>query len=96
MGKQETHAIRIDIANAEVLPEHTFAHQTANCYSHHYGPYNKTNKAWMNYHWRVFRAKGKTAKLTVSDWATPTATGGPIGQRLLYNYVVVQPFFEAK
>ncbi|MDP7743193.1 MAG: hypothetical protein QGF67_17275 [Lentisphaeria bacterium] len=48
----------------------------------------------MNSHWRVFRAKGKTATLTVSDWASADEPGGPIGQEIMYNYVVVEPYFE--
>ena len=47
---------------------------------------------YMNYHWRVFRAKGKTAKLTVSDWVSDTEPGGPVGQELMFNFIEVQPY----
>jgi len=46
----------------------------------------------MNYHWRVFRANGTTAKLTVSDWKSAAEPGGPIGQELMYNFVQMQPY----
>jgi len=46
----------------------------------------------MNYHWRVFRAKGKTARLRVSDWQSDTAPGGRVGQELIYNFIEVQPY----
>ena len=51
----------------------------------------------VTYHyWRLFRATQPTAKLTISDWSTPNDPGGPVGQELLYNFVEVQPYFEAK
>jgi hypothetical protein len=48
----------------------------------------------MNYHFWVFRAKDRTAKLTISDWADERETGGPIGQELMVNFVEVQPYLE--
>lgn len=46
----------------------------------------------MNYHWRVFKAKETTAKLTVTDWQDDQHPGGPIGQELMFNFVEVQPY----
>ncbi len=34
------------------------------------------------------------ATLTVSDWATDTQPGGPLGQELIYNFIEVQPYLE--
>jgi hypothetical protein len=48
----------------------------------------------MNYHFRVFRAIGRTAGLAISDWASPEAPGGPTGQELMFNFIEVQPYFE--
>ena len=48
----------------------------------------------MNYHWRVFRAKGATAKLTVTDWQDDKQPGGPIGQELMFNSIEIQPYIE--
>jgi hypothetical protein len=48
----------------------------------------------MNYHWRIFRATGAEARLTISDWAAPDDPGGPVGQELMLNFVEVQPYFE--
>jgi hypothetical protein len=48
----------------------------------------------MNYHGRVFRANGNTARLIISDWVSDDEPGGPIGQELMYNFVSVQPYFE--
>ena len=93
MSRKERHAVSIRLDGVELLPERCFTHEIANCYSHDHGPYNRSNKAWMNYHWRVFRAKGTSATLTVSDWADGDAPGGRIGQELMHNYCVVQPYF---
>jgi hypothetical protein len=48
----------------------------------------------MVFHWRVFRAKGTTAKLTISDWAGDSDPGGPIGQELMYNFIEIQPYYS--
>ncbi len=50
----------------------------------------------MNYHWRVFRAKSPTARLTVSDWQSEEEPGGPIGQKLMCNFLQVHPYFEGE
>ena len=48
----------------------------------------------MNYHWRVFRAKGTMARLTVSDWEERSYCAGPTGQELMYNFIEVQPYLD--
>ena len=41
----------------------------------------------------VFRAKGPTARLTLSDWPAPTRrNGAPLGQELIFNFIEVEPF----
>jgi hypothetical protein len=64
------------------------------CYAHSLGPFNINHRAWFNYHWRVFRARDKTARLIISDWLSSSDPGGPIGQELLFNFVEVQPYLE--
>ena len=93
LSKKERHALTIDLDSVDLVPERCFTHVIANCYSHAHGPYDRKNKAWLNYHWRVFRAQQKTATLTVSDWASLDEPGGRIGQKLMFNYAVVQPYF---
>ncbi len=51
-------------------------------------------RPWYNYHSLVFRAKGPTAKLVLSDWADKKNPGGPIGQKLLINCIEVRPYLE--
>lgn len=91
---EQKHAVSIRLDGVELVPEKCFQYVIANNYAQTLGPFNKDNPFWMNYHFLVFRAKGKTAKLTVSDWASATEPGGPIGQELMFNFVEVQPYLE--
>jgi hypothetical protein len=49
---------------------------------------------WITYHWKVFRAKGTTAKLTVSDWPSEQAPGVTFGQEQTFNFLEIQPYRE--
>ena len=95
MSKQEKHAVTIQLDNVTLIPGKCFTHVFHNHRAHSYAPYDgKKRKAWMNYHWRIFRAKGPTGRLVISDWAGAGKPGGPIGQELMYNFIQVQPYFE--
>ena len=48
---------------------------------------------WITYHWKVFRARERTAKLTVSDWATEKPNA-EFGQEQIFNFVEIQPYHE--
>ena len=48
----------------------------------------------MNYHWILFRAEGRTAALSVSDWASAEKPSGRVGQELVFNFVQVHPCLE--
>ena len=73
----------IDIDNVVILPEKTVLSDV-----------NIIGKAWLNYHRLIFRAKGPTARLTISDWKDDKTPGGPIAQEILYNFIEVQPYIE--
>jgi len=94
MSTQGRHAVSIVLTGVDLLPGKVFQHVFANCYSHHHGPYNDSRKAWMNYHWRVFRARGDQAELRISDWAAEGTPGAPAGQELMLNFVQVQPYLS--
>ena len=94
LSRRQKHAVAIELHNVEVLPEKSFQHIFANCYDHSYGPYNKDHRAWLNYHWIIFRAKGEAATPRISDWANPKEPGGPLGQELIMNFVEIQPYEE--
>jgi hypothetical protein len=49
---------------------------------------------WITYFWRVFRAQGTTAKLTVSDWPSENGAAGPFGQEQTFNFIEIQPYHE--
>jgi hypothetical protein len=94
LALEQKHAVSIKLDGVEVLAGKSFQHVFSNCYNHNYGPYNTQHHAWMNYHWRVFRAAAPQARITISDWASGRDPGGPIGQELMFNFVEVQPYLE--
>jgi hypothetical protein len=49
---------------------------------------------WITYHWKVFRAEGATAKLTVSDWPGEKQAGDAFGQEQTFNFLEIQPYHE--
>ncbi len=53
-------------------------------------------QAFGNMHRIVFRAKGKTAMLTISDWASEKEPGGRDNQELTCNFVAVRPYYPAR
>jgi hypothetical protein len=95
-SQKKKQAITIKIDGVELLPRKCFQFTFPNCYSHHSGPFTDKYSAWMNYHVRVFRAKGNTARLTISDWAEASKPGGPIGQEIILNFLEVQPYYYAE
>ena len=84
LSNQARHAVRIDFDNAGLVPEKCFTHVGA----------GTVPKTFLNWHVRVFRAKGRTATLRISDWPDSKDPGGPIGQELMYNFIKVQPYWE--
>jgi hypothetical protein len=91
---QQKHAVSVRIDGAEVQREKSFVSVVPNNYAHGMGPFNPKHNAWLNYHWQVFRARGPSARLVLTDWASPRDPGGPIGQELMYNFIEVQPYLE--
>jgi hypothetical protein len=48
----------------------------------------------ITYYWKVFRAKGPQAKLTVSDWPDSGPPAAPFGQEQAFNFIEIQPYHE--
>ncbi|NOY79574.1 MAG: hypothetical protein GXP31_01085 [Kiritimatiellaeota bacterium] len=88
------HAVSVRIEGAAPLPggERGFQDQFSSIQS--IGRFNRNHRFWQNFHWRVFRAEGSTARLVISDWRTPTEPGGPIGRELTFNFIEIQPYME--
>jgi hypothetical protein len=49
---------------------------------------------WVAYHWKVFKAKGRTARLTVSDWPSTAPPTAGFGQEQIFNFLEIQPYRE--
>ena len=59
---------------------------------------------WITYHWQVFRAKGPTARVTVSDWPAEKDLSNPqsrapeaaktFGQEQTFNFLEIEPYWE--
>lgn len=96
MTDQQPHALRLDIRGAQVLPDPSYTRMFPNSYAHSYGEYDTNHRAWMMYHWVLFRAETTKAELAITDWAEQGRPGGPIGQAMICNFVQVHPYFETK
>ena len=97
ISEARTNAVSIQIENAQMVqgPRKSFQSNFPNSYSVTLGKFNRSHPFRMNYHWRVFRAKGATATLTISDWETDATPRGPVGQELLFSWVKVQPYIAS-
>lgn len=106
LSRIETHGVTIRFEGATVLPEKSYMYLVCNPPWGSYPPYSKENPAWMNYHYRVFRAESGTARLIVSDYGCDAAPAfidiigvdlpaGPIGQEIFYNFITVKPYYAA-
>jgi hypothetical protein len=91
---QRKHVVSVQIDGVELKPQKCFVSVVPNNYAHGMGPFNASHKAWLNYHWQVFRARESSARLVLTDWVTPQAPGGPVAQALMHNFIEVQPYFE--
>jgi hypothetical protein len=49
---------------------------------------------WITYHWKVFRAKSVTARVTVSDWRRAKESGETFEQEQTFNFLEIQPYWE--
>jgi hypothetical protein len=47
----------------------------------------------ITYHWKVFRARSATAKLTVSDWPSAGPPDLGYGQEQAFNFLEIQPYW---
>ena len=94
LDRRQELAVSMKLQGVSPVPGKTFTHVFSNTPSHGFGPYGTNKKsAWMNYHWRLFRADDTTAKLSICDWAGEDDPGGSLGQEIMYNYLSVQPYF---
>ena len=89
--EERAHGLSIDIENVDFIPDKSTHRVRPNS---HFTKEYPGGSLMLNCYRTVFHAKGKTAKLTISDWPGAKNPGGPIGQKLMFNFVQVQPYFE--
>ena len=94
--REESGLRKVKIEDVDEVAEKRFDALIRSNYAHAHGPFSRSNPYRMNYHQRVFRAKGTSARLTFSDWASDDEPGGPVGEELLWNFVQVQPYLEER
>jgi hypothetical protein len=84
--------VSANIDNVEMIPAKSFVSDVLGQIP--VAQYLGKTPPYMNYHRLVFRAKGPTARVTLSDWADATTPGGPVGQETLINFIEIQPYLE--
>jgi hypothetical protein len=89
--KQQT-GVSIDLAGVEPVAAKGFDFVAPSCYAHTLGDFDAQHPAWFTYHFRVFKAKGAEATISISDWRKPNDPGGPAGQETAVNFVEIQPY----
>ena len=85
---QQKYATSINLKRVEVIEGQSLQDMQQ-------GDGSNAPRACWNYHYRVFRATADRATIEISDWADDKTPGGLIGQEILYDFVQIQPFFEA-
>lgn len=89
-------AVRLELASAQIIPgpRRNYCYTYPHNYGASLGNFNIDNRAYLNYHYYVFRPDATAIKLTISDWRTPQDPGGSVGQEIMVNFIEVQPYFE--
>ncbi len=91
-SRRTRHAVSIRLDGVDILPGRIHSFQYPFRSYRASGGFSRRKPFWMNFHWRVFRAKGRAARLTVTDWASADKPGGPAGQTLMFNFIELQPY----
>ncbi|MCX6621710.1 MAG: hypothetical protein NTY38_11675, partial [Acidobacteria bacterium] len=92
---EKSHAVSIAIEGATPVPELSYhSVPLRSPFSHAQLPF-LNGPAWLNHHRLAFRATKPEARPVLSDWASATDAGGEAGQELMWNYVQLEPYFEA-
>ena len=88
--------LSIQLDNVDVIPgeKNSFQFSFPSNYSHTLGKFNRQYPYWMNYHWRVFRAKDVSGNLIIQDWKSKDNPGGTVGQELMVNFIEIQPYLD--
>ena len=93
VSAKKRHAVSIEIQGGDVLPSESLQHVHYMVWKHH-PPFTRDKCPWINFHVCVFRARANGGRLVLSDWASETSPGGPIGQELMFGFIEVAPYLE--
>jgi hypothetical protein len=94
-GMEAKREMTIGIEDVDLIPSRSFANTFASGRAGHTGQgFTRENNLPITYRFLVFRARREKAMLRISDWASDTDPGGPIGQELMHNFIEVQPYLE--
>ncbi len=88
------HAVSIRLAGVTMLPGAKNNFQFPIRQARAIGKFDWKYRFYSNYHWRVFRAGGTSAELTVTDWGGDFFPGEPAGQELMFSFIEIQPYLE--
>lgn len=88
------HSVHVDMDGANMLPDKAYDAPNMSSWAANFRSFSRDHRYWTNYHQRVFRAKGRTAKLTFTDWASVKEPGGPADEELMWNFIQVKPYFS--
>lgn len=91
---KKPNAVRITIEHVDLIegPDKSFQFTYPHSYGRTWDKFNPQHQYWLNYHWRVFRAKVDSAVLRIADWTSDDGPGAPIGQQTMLNFVEIQPY----
>jgi hypothetical protein len=103
VSKDQPRAISLQVDGGEVFDDwyrpksYKDKKDTAYTYrSAQLAPFGAANPYYFRLQQIIFRAKGPTATLSISDWQSETKPGGPVGQELMFNFIEVHPYLPAK
>ena len=93
MHKKQKLALSIKLEGVEIIEEPTFRYIFETNYGHEVGDITRENPGYFNLSRIIFRPKNETAELAISDWLSPSLSGGSIDQEIIFNSIEIQPFY---
>ena len=89
--KHQILGLSLRVEGVELIPEECIQAIYHNHPSHRNERF-ATDYAYFNWHRLVFRATSDTAKLTISDWSSPTSPAASSDQEIIFNFIEVEPY----
>ncbi|MFH1744231.1 MAG: hypothetical protein ABIH23_34955, partial [bacterium] len=92
--KEQKLPVSISLEGAEIIPERSFQavyKSGKQCQDEATG--RSISNPNFNYHRLVFQSTSRSAELIISDWQSPTESGGTEDQELACNFIEIQPYY---